>query len=225
MPDIPNIDAWATEEICKPVYYLNVGYEWARFACSLLILYNDICDVILKMCMLKRGGIPCEKKVWMIRPRQISFNRSLREPRTWKRQLKQRFRIPPFFGWAASERTNLVRVWLSSFDVLSIVAGNGPGTQTGVLESLWVHTCRHVWEWACEWLYQETGEDFSSHDKMLDDALLHGQLQEGLRQHLMEAPAVSGAPTYSVLCCATKNEERHQAELKKRKQYQGEHWP
>ena len=63
------------------------------------------------------------------------------------------------------------------------------------------------------------------HDKMLDDALLHRQLQEGLRQHLMEAPAVSGAPTYSVLCCATKNEERHQAELKKRKQYQGEHWP
>ena len=48
------------------------------------------------------------------------------------------------------------------------------------------------------------------HDKMLAetrDALLHGQLQEGLRQHLMEAPAVSGASSYSMLCHAAKNEE------------------
>lgn len=29
------------------------------------------------------------------------------------------------------------------------------------------------------------------------DALLHGQFQEGLRHHLMEAPAVSGASTYA----------------------------
>ena len=54
-------------------------------------------------------------------------------------------------------------------------------------------------------------------------ALLHGQLQEGLRHHLMEAPAVSGASTYSMLCHAAKNEECRQAELKKRKQYQVEH--
>ena len=61
------------------------------------------------------------------------------------------------------------------------------------------------------------------HDKMLAetcDALLHSQLQEGLRYHLMEAPAVSGASTYPMLCHAAKNEERRQAKLKKRKQYQ-----
>ena len=64
------------------------------------------------------------------------------------------------------------------------------------------------------------------HYKMLaetKDALLHGQLQEGLRQHLMEAPAVSGASTYTMLCHAAKNEERRQAELKKRKQYQADY--
>ena len=65
------------------------------------------------------------------------------------------------------------------------------------------------------------------HDKMLAetrDALLHGQLQEGLRHHLMEAPAVSGASTY-LMCQAAKNEERCQVELKKRKQYQTDHAP
>ena len=54
------------------------------------------------------------------------------------------------------------------------------------------------------------------HNKMLaetKDALLHGQLQEGLRQHLMEAPAVSSASTYSMLCHAAMNEERRQVRL------------
>ena len=55
------------------------------------------------------------------------------------------------------------------------------------------------------------------------DALLHGQLQEGLQHHLMEAPAVSGASTYAMLCQAAKTEERRQAELKKRRQYQSDH--
>lgn len=64
------------------------------------------------------------------------------------------------------------------------------------------------------------------YDKVLAetrDALLHGQLQEGLRQHLMEALAVSGVSTYSMLCHAAKNEEQHQAELKKHKQNQADH--
>jgi hypothetical protein len=52
------------------------------------------------------------------------------------------------------------------------------------------------------------------------DALLHGQLQEGLQHRLMEAPAVSGVTTYAMLCQAAKTEERLQAELKKRRQYQ-----
>ena len=63
------------------------------------------------------------------------------------------------------------------------------------------------------------------HDKMSTEtrhALLHG---EGLRQRVMEAPAVSGATTYTMLCHAAKNEERRQAELKKRKQYQTDHIP
>lgn len=51
------------------------------------------------------------------------------------------------------------------------------------------------------------------------DALLYSQLQEGLRDNLMEAPAVSGALNYQALCIAAKNEERRQTELKKRKQY------
>ena len=51
------------------------------------------------------------------------------------------------------------------------------------------------------------------------DALLYSQLQEGLRDHLMEAPAVSGAVNYQALCIAAKNEERRQTALKKRKQY------
>ena len=51
------------------------------------------------------------------------------------------------------------------------------------------------------------------------DALLYSQLQEGLRDNLMEGPAVSGAVDYQALCIAAKNEERRQVELKKWKQY------
>ena len=51
------------------------------------------------------------------------------------------------------------------------------------------------------------------------DALLYSQLQEGLRQSLMEAPAVSGATDYNSLCVAAKNEERRQAALRTRKGY------
>ena len=51
------------------------------------------------------------------------------------------------------------------------------------------------------------------------DALLYSQLQEGLRDRLMEGPAVSGAANYQGLCIAAKNEERRQAELFRRKQY------
>ena len=38
--------------------------------------------------------------------------------------------------------------------------------------------------------------------------LLHGQLQEGLRQRIMEALAVSGATDYKSLCIAAKTEKR-----------------
>ena len=47
------------------------------------------------------------------------------------------------------------------------------------------------------------------HDRMSAETratLLHGQLQEGLRQEVMRAPAVSGAQTYQELCLASRNE-------------------
>ena len=52
------------------------------------------------------------------------------------------------------------------------------------------------------------------------NALLYGQLHEGLLYRLMEAPAVSGVTDYSSLCVAARSEERRQTELSKRKQYQ-----
>ena len=51
------------------------------------------------------------------------------------------------------------------------------------------------------------------------DTLLHGQLQEGLSDALIRAPAVSGALTYQELCVAAKNEERRQTDLSRRHQY------
>ena len=48
--------------------------------------------------------------------------------------------------------------------------------------------------------------------------LLYGQLQEGLRYRLREAPAVSGAADYQALCMAAKAEEKRLAALKKRRQ-------
>ncbi len=51
------------------------------------------------------------------------------------------------------------------------------------------------------------------------ETLLHGQLQEGLQFNLMKAPAVSGAQTYPQLCMSAKNEERRQAEIRKRQEY------
>jgi len=48
---------------------------------------------------------------------------------------------------------------------------------------------------------------------------MHGQLQEGLKYSVKSAPPVSGAQTYPELCLAAKNEDRHQLELAKCKQY------
>ena len=50
--------------------------------------------------------------------------------------------------------------------------------------------------------------------------LLYGQLQDGLKHQIMEAPAVSGATDYQALCLAAKTEEKRLAKLKKRSQYQ-----
>ncbi len=48
------------------------------------------------------------------------------------------------------------------------------------------------------------------------DALLYGQLHEGLKYDLIKAPGVSG---YNSLHLAAKNEERRLQELKKRQRY------
>ena len=51
------------------------------------------------------------------------------------------------------------------------------------------------------------------------NTLLHGQLQDGLKQELTRAPAVSGAQNFSELCVASRNEEKRMIELKRRQQY------
>ena len=51
------------------------------------------------------------------------------------------------------------------------------------------------------------------------DALLYGQLQEGLKYDLLKSPAVSGARTYQELSISARSEERRQSELLKRQQY------
>ena len=49
--------------------------------------------------------------------------------------------------------------------------------------------------------------------------LLYGQLQEGLKDSLMRALAVSGAQSYQELCVAAKNKERRQYDLSRRRLY------
>ena len=51
------------------------------------------------------------------------------------------------------------------------------------------------------------------------DALLFGQMQEGLKFELMESPAVSGAVDYRQLCQAARNEEKRLIELEKRRRF------
>ena len=51
------------------------------------------------------------------------------------------------------------------------------------------------------------------------DALLYGQLQEGLKLEIMQASAVSGSQSYAELCVAVKNEQHQQEELQKRHMY------
>ena len=58
------------------------------------------------------------------------------------------------------------------------------------------------------------GKDALSNDTR--DALLYGQLYEGLRYELMRGPTVSGSQGYQELCIAAKAEERRLAALKQR---------
>ena len=48
---------------------------------------------------------------------------------------------------------------------------------------------------------------------------MYAQLQEGLRYELLQAPAVSGAESYTQLRIAAKSEERRLAVLQKKRQY------
>ena len=59
-------------------------------------------------------------------------------------------------------------------------------------------------------------------DRMLMETrntLLHSQLQEGLLDAILQTPTVSGAQTYEELCLAAKNEEKRQANMKRREKY------
>ena len=53
------------------------------------------------------------------------------------------------------------------------------------------------------------------------DALLFGQMHEGLQYELMESPAVSGATGYKQLCQAARSEERRLLDLEKRHRFKG----
>ena len=61
------------------------------------------------------------------------------------------------------------------------------------------------------------GDHFSQETR---EALLYGQLQEGLCPDLMQNSTVAGASTYKSLCMAAQNEEQRKAEMKRRWQYQ-----
>ena len=52
------------------------------------------------------------------------------------------------------------------------------------------------------------------------EALLYGQLHEGLKINIMRSPTVSGAQSYKQLCTAAKHEEKWRTELSRRQQYQ-----
>jgi len=51
------------------------------------------------------------------------------------------------------------------------------------------------------------------------EALLYGQMQDGLHSELMQNPAVSGALSYQELCMAARNEEKRKGEMLKRQLY------
>ena len=51
------------------------------------------------------------------------------------------------------------------------------------------------------------------------DAILYGQIQDGLSVELMKSPSVSSAMSYKELCMTVRNEEGRQAELQKYRNY------
>ena len=55
--------------------------------------------------------------------------------------------------------------------------------------------------------------------KETKEAMLFGQLQEGLRLGIIRSPNVSGALDYRGLCMAARHEEQQQAEIKKCQEY------
>ena len=69
-----------------------------------------------------------------------------------------------------------------------------------------------------EKLYQLAygGDDLKAETK---DALMYGQLYEGLRINIVRRPAVSGSQGYKQLCVSAKAEERMLAALKQGQQY------
>ena len=52
------------------------------------------------------------------------------------------------------------------------------------------------------------------------EAILYGQLQDGLKLNLMKSPSVSGSRSYTELKMSAKNEEKRLIELKRHQQYQ-----
>ena len=87
-----------------------------------------------------------------------------------------------------------------------------------------LHTAQHEAESVADFVrhLERTFHVAYGRDKMsveTKEAILFGQLQEGLRIELLCGPAVSGALGYKELCEAAKSEERRLSELKKRQTY------
>ena len=98
-----------------------------------------------------------------------------------------------------------------------------PGSRTLAAQDF-RHTCQEDKEPVATFIrrLERTFQVAYGHDSMsveTRDTLLHGQLQEGLQQEIMRAPAVSGAQSYKELCLAARNEEKRLAELRRRQQY------
>ena len=134
-------------------------------------------------------------------------------------------------GWSSSW-TSSPRVWSLLSDAVKMSYADAvkalrlrldPGSRTLAAQEF-RHTSQGCNEWVADFIRRlertfnvAYGQEGMSTETR--DTLLHGQLQDALKHELMQAPAVSGAQTYQELCLAARNEQKRQAELKKRQQY------
>ena len=128
-------------------------------------------------------------------------------------------------GWALQEWNLLRAVDKQSFKAATWALQNrlDPGCRALAAQDF-CHTIQRGSESVSDFIrrLEHTFQVAYGRDPMLTetrDTLLHSHLQEGLQYDLLKGPAVSGAQSYQGLCLAAKNEEKRQAELRKRIPY------